>query len=196
MENMDKGLTVSKQELIVWLKIPQNTKSGRKTLPALNFWTLPATRHFRPWSFWTLLARSFWTSPAPKHVVLNVIMFIKFRSFPLNSKKFKVLIDHQSIIFLKKCLRAGLVLMCLRAGHVSGRDLSQGSRPEMSTRHCLGSSTCPLTSFFWLLSHVIYLKLTRPEFSAKWMLSILSYLPLTRKTEKNVYFSILQIFEW
>ena len=25
----------------------------------------------------------------------------------------------------------------------------------------VGSSTCPLTSFFWLLSHVIYLKLTR-----------------------------------
>ena len=25
----------------------------------------------------------------------------------------------------------------------------------------LWSSTCPLTSFFWLLSHVIYLKLTR-----------------------------------
>ena len=25
----------------------------------------------------------------------------------------------------------------------------------------LGSSACPLTSFFWLLSHVIYLKLTR-----------------------------------
>ena len=33
----------------------------------------------------------------------------------------------------------------------------------------------------------------RPELSAKWMLSILSNLPLTRKTEKNVYFSILQI---
>ena len=27
--------------------------------------------------------------------------------------------------------------------------------------NCLGSSTCPLTGFFWLLSHVIYLKLTR-----------------------------------
>ena len=35
----------------------------------------------------------------------------------------------------------------------------------------------------------------RPELSAKWMLSILSDLPLTRKTVKNVYFSILQIFE-
>ena len=33
----------------------------------------------------------------------------------------------------------------------------------------------------------------RPELSAKWMLS---ELPLTRKTGKNVYFSILQIFEW
>ena len=27
--------------------------------------------------------------------------------------------------------------------------------------HKSRSSTCPLTSFFWLLSHVIYLKLTR-----------------------------------
>ena len=86
----------------------------------------------------------------------------------------------------------------------------------------LWSSTCPLTGFFWLLSHVIYLKLTkvsyecllsqswvmgsrtsfsvsqqlRPELSAKWMLSIFSDLPLTRKTEKNVNFSMLQIFEW
>ena len=25
---------------------------------------------------------------------------------------------------------------------------------------CTRSSTCPLTGFFWLLSHVIYLKLT------------------------------------
>jgi hypothetical protein len=31
-----------------------------------------------------------------------------------------------------------------------------------------------------------------PELSAKLMLSILSDLPLTRKTEKTVYFSILQ----
>jgi hypothetical protein len=29
------------------------------------------------------------------------------------------------------------------------------------TEKNLRSSTCPLTSFFWLLSHVIYLKLTR-----------------------------------
>ena len=83
--------------------------------------------------------------------------------------------------------------------------------------HLPRSSTCPLTSFFWLLSHVIYLKLTRvlyecllsqiwvmgsitsfsvsqqlrSELSAKWMLSILSNLPLTKKTEKTVYFSIL-----
>ena len=83
----------------------------------------------------------------------------------------------------------------------------------------VGSSTCPMTGFFWLLSHVVYLKLSkvsyecllsqswvmgsktsfsvsqqlRPELSAKWMLLILSDLPLTRKTEKNVYFSILQI---
>ena len=27
--------------------------------------------------------------------------------------------------------------------------------------HTLWSSTCPLTGFFWLLSHVIYLKLTK-----------------------------------
>ena len=33
----------------------------------------------------------------------------------------------------------------------------------------------------------------RPELSAKLMLSILSDSPLTRKTEKNVYYSILQI---
>ena len=83
-------------------------------------------------------------------------------------------------------------------------------------------STCPLTSFFCLLSPMIYLKLAkvlkeclfsqslvissrtsfsvcqqlRPELSAKWMLSILSDLPLTRKTKKNAYFSIFQIFEW
>ena len=67
----------------------------------------------------------------------------------------------------------------------------------------LRSSTCPLTGFFWLLSHVIYHKLTkvsyecllsqswvmgsrtsfsvsqqlRPELSAKWMLSIFSDSP-------------------
>ena len=35
----------------------------------------------------------------------------------------------------------------------------------------------------------------RSELSAKWMLSILSDLPLTRKTEENVYFLNLQIFE-
>ena len=81
----------------------------------------------------------------------------------------------------------------------------------------LWSSTCPLTGFFWLLSHVIYLKLTkvsyeclpsqswvmgsRTSFSvsqqlfAKWMFSIFSDLPLTRKTGKNVNFSMSQIFE-
>ena len=32
-----------------------------------------------------------------------------------------------------------------------------------------------------------------PEHSEKLVLSILSYLPLTRKTEKNVYFAILDI---
>ena len=63
----------------------------------------------------------------------------------------------------------------------------------------LRSSTCPSTGFFWLLSHLIYLKLKkysfqslvmgsrtsfsvsqqlRPELSAKWMLSILSDLPI------------------
>ena len=83
------------------------------------------------------------------------------------------------------------------------------------------SSTCPLTDFFWLLSHVIYLKLTkvsyecllsqrwvmgsrasfsvpqqlRPEHSSKWMLLIFSDLPFTRKTEKPVNFSMLKIFE-
>ena len=36
----------------------------------------------------------------------------------------------------------------------------------------------------------------RPEVYAKWMLSIFSDLPLTRKTEKNVYFSNMNIFEW
>ena len=35
----------------------------------------------------------------------------------------------------------------------------------------------------------------RPELSTKWMLSILSDVPLTRKSEKNVDFSILQIFK-
>ena len=34
----------------------------------------------------------------------------------------------------------------------------------------------------------------RLEVTAKLMLSILLDLPLTRKTEKNVYFSLLQIF--
>ena len=83
----------------------------------------------------------------------------------------------------------------------------------------LWSYTCLLTGFFWLLNHVIYLKLTkfllecllsqslvmgsrtsfsvsqqlRPELSAKWIFSILSDLLFTRKTEKNVYFSILQM---
>ena len=33
----------------------------------------------------------------------------------------------------------------------------------------------------------------RPELSAKWILSIVPDLPLTRKTEKNVYSSILQM---
>ena len=49
--------------------------------------------------------------------------------------KLKVLIDHQSIYFLKKCLGARLVLTCLgarlvltclRARHVSGQEMSQG----------------------------------------------------------------------
>ena len=84
------------------------------------------------------------------------------------------------------------------------------------------SSYCSLTGFFWLLNHVFYLMLTKalqecllsqswimggsktsfsvsqaysPELSAKWIPSILSDLPLTRKTEKNVSFSILQIFD-
>ena len=32
----------------------------------------------------------------------------------------------------RKCLGAGHVLTCLKAGHVSGSDLSQGLGPEMS----------------------------------------------------------------
>jgi hypothetical protein len=50
------------------------TKSGRETLLALNFWTIPAARHFRPWSFWTSPAPKFLdksgpeTSPAPRQV--------------------------------------------------------------------------------------------------------------------------------
>ena len=82
----------------------------------------------------------------------------------------------------------------------------------------LGSSTCPLTGFFGLWSHVTYLKLRKvlyefllshswlmgrrtfsvsqqlmPELFANWMLSIFSDLPLTRKTEKTKYFSMKMI---
>ena len=40
------------------------TKSGHETLPALNFWTLLAARHFRPW---TSPASNLETSPALRH---------------------------------------------------------------------------------------------------------------------------------
>ena len=45
---------------LVW---PQ-TKSGRETPPALNFWTFPAMRQFRPW---TSPAANHETSPALRH---------------------------------------------------------------------------------------------------------------------------------
>ena len=38
----------------------------------------------------------------------------------------KVLIDHQIISFLKKCLGVGLVLTIFRARHVLGPEMSQG----------------------------------------------------------------------
>ena len=40
--------------------------SGRETLLALNFWTLPAARHFWPWSFWTHAAPKFLDKSGPK----------------------------------------------------------------------------------------------------------------------------------
>ena len=68
---------------------------------------------------------------------------------------------------------------------VESRDLSQTDNSYNSVFFSKGSRTSFSVS-----------QQLRPELSAKWMLSILSDLPLTRKTEKNVYFSILQIFEW
>ena len=46
----------------------------------------------------------------------------------------------------------------------------------------LGSSTCPSTSFFWLLSHVIYLELTRVSYEcllsrAEWWVAELYIIP-------------------
>jgi hypothetical protein len=69
---------------------------------------------------------------------------------------------------------------------VESRDLSQAEKSiiRVSSFPKMGSRTSFSVS-----------QQLRPELSAKSMLSILSDLPLTRKTEKNVYFSILQIFE-
>ena len=39
--------------------------------------------------------------------------------------------------------------------------LSTGAKLGTGLKTRLGSSTCALRGFFWLLSHVIYLKLTR-----------------------------------
>ena len=46
----------------------------------------------------------------------------------------------------------------------------------------------------WWVAKKLVCQQLRPQLSAKWILSILSDLPFTRKTEKNVYFPILQIF--
>ena len=50
-------------------------------------------------------------------------------------------------------------------------------------RHELWSSTCPLTGFFWLFSHVIYLKLTKVLYEcllsqAEWWVAELLFLSL------------------
>ena len=82
----------------------------------------------------------------------------------------------------------------------------------------LGSSTCALTGFFWLLSHVIYLKLTKVFSFPNWVMSSkrsfsvfqawgLNFLKTKfcqssqiylspEKTEKTVYFLSLETFEW
>ena len=66
----------------VWFKAPRlswpQTRTGRETFQALNFWTIPAIRQFRPQIFWTLPAQkvldksgpssNLGTSPAARQV--------------------------------------------------------------------------------------------------------------------------------
>ena len=72
---------------------------------------------------------------------------------------------------------------------VESRDLSQADKSIIRVS-CFPSWVMDSRTSFSISQQLM------PQLSAKWMLSILSDLPLTRITEKSVYFSILQIFEW
>ena len=50
-------------------------------------------------------------------------------------------------------------------------------------------STCPLTSFFWLLSHVIYLKLTKVLYECLFFPKLFLYEKIYSYTKKN-YFAL------
>ena len=78
-----------------------------------------------------------------------------------------------------------LATLCVSGG-LSNRFLNVTtgtSQSEQENQNYLRSSTCPLTGFFWLLSHVIYLKLTKVLYEfllsqAEWWVAELLFLSL------------------
>ena len=123
-------------------------------------------------------------------------------------------IQQHSVVRIS-CAWFYLFIICLSDLSSTGFEIDQTSRSDIGPLHVLWQVsfgcwvTWSISSWQKYYKSVFFPKVVmgsrasfsvfqqlRPKLTAKWMLSILSDLFLIRKTEKNVYFSILQIVEW